>query len=183
MNDFLPIFLQIFLVVIALAIIFHDNQFTIIILMSVFSLIAATLYMLNQAPDVAIAEVAINAAIIPLIYVIAISRQRELIVLDTLHHGQNLSIDSMQGEIYVFLRQFAKKNRLKINLCCDLTIHEKTLFDDMNIDLIIYQNEDNPSHYILKGKSSSVLLTSLQQAKASYSNIALEVFKEEVHYD
>jgi hypothetical protein len=53
----------------------------------------------------------------------------------------------------------------------------------MNIDLIIYQNEDNPSHYILKGKSSSVLLTSLQQAKASYSNIALEVFKEEVHYD
>lgn len=183
MNEFLPLFLQIILIAVSITIIFHRNQFTIIILMSVFSLIVATLYMLNQAPDVAIAEVAINAAIIPLIYVIAISRQRELIVLDTLHHGQTISIDTMQGEIYDFLRQFAKKHRLKINLCCDLTIHEKTLFDDMNIDLIIYQNEDNPSHYILKGKSSSVLLNSLKKAKEDYANIALEVFNEEVHYD
>lgn len=183
MNDLLLLFLQVLLVLVALAIIFHQNQFTIIILMSVFSLIVATLYMLNYAPDVAIAEVAINAAIIPLIYVIAISRQRELIVLDTLHHGQNLSIETMQGEVYEFLRQFAKKQRLKINLCCDLTIHEKTLFDDMNIDLIIYQNEDNPSHYILKGKSSSVLLSSLHLAKKPYQNIALEVYKEEVYYD
>jgi uncharacterized MnhB-related membrane protein len=183
MNDLVAIFFQLMLIAVAIAIIFHQNQFTIIILMSVFSLIVATLYMLNQAPDVAIAEVAINAAIIPLIYVIAISRQRELIVLDTLHHGQNLSIDALQGEVYDFLKQFAKKNRLKINLCCDLTLHEKTLFDDMNIDLIIYQNEDNPSHYILKGKSSNVLLTSLEKAKQSYKNIALEVFKDEVHYD
>jgi uncharacterized MnhB-related membrane protein len=102
MNDLLAIFFQLMLIAVAIAIIFHQNQFTIIILMSVFSLIVATLYMLNQAPDVAIAEVAINAAIIPLIYVIAISRQRELIVLDTLHHGQNLSIDALQGEVYDF---------------------------------------------------------------------------------
>jgi uncharacterized MnhB-related membrane protein len=82
MNDWLGLLFQIFLIITALAVVFNKNHFTIIILMSVFSIVAATLYMINQAPDVAIAEAAINAAIIPLIYVIAISRQRELIVYD-----------------------------------------------------------------------------------------------------
>ena len=82
MDEFIPLSLQIVLIIIAIFIVLHKKNFTIIILISAFSLVAATLYTLNKAPDVAIAEVAIGSAIIPLIYVISISRQREFIILD-----------------------------------------------------------------------------------------------------
>jgi putative multicomponent Na+:H+ antiporter subunit B len=62
----IALLLQIILILVALFIVFHEKNFTIIVLISVFSLVAATLYTINQAPDVAIAEVAIGSAIIPL---------------------------------------------------------------------------------------------------------------------
>ena len=107
MNDIIPLIFQIFLVLTALSVVVSKNNFTIVILMSVFSLIAATLYMLNQAPDVAIAEVAINAAIIPLIYIIAISRQRELIIYDKLQHGDIDPTTQQKGDVYTYLYDFS----------------------------------------------------------------------------
>jgi putative multicomponent Na+:H+ antiporter subunit B len=86
MIDIIATTLQVFLIIIALTVIFHKQNFTIIIFISAFGLIAALLYAINQAPDVAIAEVAIGSAIIPLIYVISIARQREYIVLDRVNH-------------------------------------------------------------------------------------------------
>ena len=54
------------------------------------------MYALNQAPDVAIAEVAIGSAIIPLIYVISIARQREYIVLDRVDHDLSELTEKMR---------------------------------------------------------------------------------------
>jgi len=87
MIETIALILQILMIIIAIAIVLHKKNFTIIILIASFSLIAASLYIINKAPDVAIAEVAIGSAIIPLIYVISISRQREFIVLDKTRHG------------------------------------------------------------------------------------------------
>ena len=88
MQELIATVLQVLLIIIALTVIFHKENFTIIIYISAFGLIAAVLYAINQAPDVAIAEVAIGSAIIPLIYVISIARQREYIVLDRVDHDR-----------------------------------------------------------------------------------------------
>jgi uncharacterized MnhB-related membrane protein len=182
MNGWLGILLQIFLIITAIAVVFHKNHFTIIILMSVFSLIAATLYMINQAPDVAIAEVAINAAIIPLIYVIAISRQRELIVYDKLQHG---AIDPQQplvGEIYQYLEDFSNKHKLKLNICCDLVGNDQTVVRDLNVDILV-DLDAKQKQYILKGKSSNVLMKKMMKDLKGKTNVRFEMIEEGENLD
>lgn len=180
MNEMIGMLFQLFMIGVAIAVILQKNNFTIIILMSVYSLIAATLYTLNQAPDVAIAEVAINAAIIPLIYVIAISRQRELIVYDTLHHGDIGPLSNYSGDIYEYLYAFSKKHKLRLNLCCDLDGNEQTLMQEMNVDLIITQDSVN---YILKGKKNNVLMKKIVRDLQHHPTIKTELIEEGVHLD
>ncbi|MBP2027899.1 multicomponent Na+:H+ antiporter subunit B [Acetoanaerobium pronyense] len=67
-------FFHILLIIILLSIIFNDNNLYLILCSSIFSLICAILYYIYNAPDVALAEAAIGSAIIPVIYIIAISK-------------------------------------------------------------------------------------------------------------
>jgi putative multicomponent Na+:H+ antiporter subunit B len=182
MSEWLGILLQIFLIITAVAVVFHKNHFTIIILMSVFSLIAATLYTINQAPDVAIAEVAINAAIIPLIYVIAISRQRELIVYDKLQHGTIDPDQPLVGEIYQYLDTFSQKHKLKLNICCDLDGNDQAVFHDLNVDILV-DLDHHKKQYILKGKSSNVLMKRMMKDLKGKTNVRFEMLEEGENLD
>lgn len=182
MNEWLGILLQLFLIITAIAVVMHQNHFTIIILMSVFSIIAATLYTINQAPDVAIAEVAINAAIIPLIYVIAISRQRELIVFDKLHHGKSIANLKAAGDVYVYLDQFSQKHKLKLNLCHDLKASDKTVFQDLNVDVMV-DRDGTEGPYILKGKSSNVLMKKMMKDLKGNKSIHFHMIEEGENLD
>lgn len=182
MNEFIPLIFQIFLILTAFSVVVSKNNFTIVILMSVFSLIASTLYMLNQAPDVAIAEVAINAAIIPLIYVIAISRQRELIIYDKLQHGEIDPSTKQKGDVYAYLYEFSKKNKLKINICCDLEGSDTVVFKDLNVDVMIDRLQDNKG-YSLKGKSSNVLIKKMHRELKKSDFIEVILIEEGEHLD
>src|SRR5210317_459337 len=95
--EYISYALQGILIVLAIAIVLHKNNGTIIILIASFSLVTASLYIINRAPDVAIAEIAIGSAIIPLIYVISISRQREFIVLDKVMDDFIITDDKLSG--------------------------------------------------------------------------------------
>jgi putative multicomponent Na+:H+ antiporter subunit B len=177
MQDIVPLILQILLIVIALAIVLHEKNFTIIILIASFGLIAATLYAINKAPDVAIAEVAIGSAIIPLIYVISISRQREFIVLDRSRHGFIDPNEKLEGEVYDLLDQFVETYDLRINVCCDIEGSEFDLTNQLNVDLVI--NLDPVTNkYILKGKDSNVLMKRLKELTVKHPHIEVEVFKD-----
>ncbi len=182
MNEWLGILLQVFLIITAIAVVMHQNHFTIIILMSVFSIIAATLYTVNQAPDVAIAEVAINAAIIPLIYVIAISRQRELIVFDKLHHGQTKTNQKFEGDVYLYLERFSKKHKLKLNFCHDLKVSDKVIFQDLNVDVLI-DRDQHTKQYVLKGKSSNVLMKKMMKDLKTNQNVRFAMVEEGENLD
>lgn len=182
MNEWLGILLQLFLIVTAVAVILHKNHFTIIILMSVFSIIAATLYTINQAPDVAIAEVAINAAIIPLIYVIAISRQRELIVFDKLHSPSKNDQSKLVGEVYVYLEQFSQKHKLKMNICHDLNAPDQVVFQDLNVDVLVDKDPAN-GQYILKGKSSNVLMKKMLKDLKNHQHVRFVMMEEGENLD
>ena len=181
-QTWMGILLQIFLIMTAIAVVIHKNPFTIIILMSVFSIIVATLFTINQAPDVAIAEVAINAAIIPLIYVIAISRQRELIVYDKLHHGTIDPNQPLVGEIYEYLDSFSQKHKLKLNMCCDLDGNDQTVFKDLNVDVLVDLDRDK-KQYILKGKRSNVLMKKMMKDLKGKTNIRFEMLEEGEYLD
>ncbi len=71
-------FFHILLIIILVAIILSNENLKIIIYSSVFSLICAILYFLYSAPDVALAEAAIGSAIVPLIYIISISKHSKV---------------------------------------------------------------------------------------------------------
>jgi putative multicomponent Na+:H+ antiporter subunit B len=177
MQDIVPLILQILLIIIALAIVLHEKNFTIIILISAFGLIAATLYAINKAPDVAIAEVAIGSAIIPLIYVISISRQREFIVLDRSRHGFIDPNEKLEGEVYELLDEFIKTYDLRINVCSDIEGSEFDLTNQLNVDLVIsYDTLKNK--YVLKGKESNILMKRLKDLTALHPHIEVEVFKD-----
>jgi uncharacterized MnhB-related membrane protein len=176
MIDVIATTLQIFLIVIALTVIFHKQNFTIIIFISAFGLIAALLYAINQAPDVAIAEVAIGSAIIPLIYVISIARQREYIVLDRVNHD-DFEFNEENAKVYELLNQFVLDHDLKLNLCSNIPGDEYTLTDELNVDLII-SFDSKKKTFVLKGKKSSILIDHLKEASKELSFVEVVGLKD-----
>ncbi len=175
--------MQIVLIIIAIAIVLHNNNRTIIILVASFSLTTASLYVINNAPDVAIAEVAIGAAIIPLIYVISISRQREFIVLDRAMDDFIIQDGKLTGMGYVFLKRFTEYYHLELNICnepglCDPAAGpDQVLCEKTNIDLIVTKDEES-GKYVLKGKESSLLMQKLADMAVEYDDIEVKTFKD-----
>ncbi len=176
MNEIIAFVLQILLIIIAISIVLHKENFTIIILIASFGLVAATLYALNQAPDVAIAEVAIGSAIIPLIYVISISRQREFIVLDRVNHD-NFELDEENIQIYELLTSFVETYDLKLNVTAGIEGSDEDLTRELNVDLIISYNDER-KRFELKGKSSSILMVRLKELCQDYPFIRVIGLKE-----
>lgn len=175
--------LQILLIIIAIAIVVHKNNGTIIILITTFSLVTASLYVINNAPDVAIAEVAIGSAIIPLIYVISISRQREFIVLDRAMDDFIRKTFDHEGDGYRLLRDFSEYYKLELNISNDPELcsynpdKDQIICEKTNVDLII-QKDEKTGDYLLKGKNSSVLMHKLEELAMEYENIKVIRFKD-----
>lgn len=70
-------FFHALLILILLIIISTEDNLKVVIYVSMFSVISGILYYLYSAPDVALAEVAIGSAIVPLIYIISISKHNK----------------------------------------------------------------------------------------------------------
>ena len=69
------------LLIAALMTLITENNFRLILYFAAFSLTAAGLYMLLKAPDIALAEIAVGCAFVPLIYTIAVMKQTTLNVV------------------------------------------------------------------------------------------------------
>ena len=176
--------LQALLIMIAFAIVIHKNNGTIVILIASFSLVTASLYVINNAPDVAIAEVAIGSAIIPLIYVISISRQREFIVLDKAMDDFIIHDNTFTGVGYILLKRFSDFYHLELNITNDPMYYKDTVSRDQvlteqtNVDLIITKDPQKEDGYVLKGKASNILMSKLEEMVKDYDNIRLIKFKD-----
>ncbi len=181
--DYTAYALQFLLIFIAIAIVLHKNNGTIIILIASFSLVTASLYVINNAPDVAIAEVAIGSAIIPLIYVISISRQREFIVLDKAMDDFIISDNQFTGVGYVLLKRFSDFYHLELNITNDPLLcrlgegKDQILCEETNVDLIVTK-DPTTNEYVLKGKASNILMQKLEQMTKDYHNIKVIKFKD-----
>lgn len=169
--------MQFLLIALALAIVLNKNNGTIIIFIATFSLVTASLYILNNAPDVAIAEVAIGSAIIPLIYIISISRQREYIVLDRVNDEFIYVDGELQGEGYLILQELATYYKLTLNFTNDIIGDDRILFEQGNIDLIVARDE-RTGKYIFRGKQSNIIMTRLEKMIKDHPRIVLEKYKD-----
>jgi putative multicomponent Na+:H+ antiporter subunit B len=158
--------LQILLILIALAMVISNNNRTIVIFLAVFSLFSASLYYFNHAPDVALAEVAIGSAIMPLIYIISIAKQREFIVVD---HTEDAYF-SYNGEGYKLLKEFTYHYRLKLIITTKIKGDVTGIFRRSNIDLIIDRSDQI---YQLKGNRTSILLNKLEAMTKDYDQIKI----------
>lgn len=146
--------LMILLLLVTLFIVIEKNNNRIIIYFSVFSLIAASLYFYNHAPDVALAEIAVGSAFIPLIFLITISKQRTFTVM----------MNSDKTFIYLdLLNQFCKDENLKLKI-----VNEKDVYNDeaksihgafrrQDIDVIIDYNSKK-KRYDMTCKESNILI-------------------------
>ncbi|MFW6298812.1 MAG: Na(+)/H(+) antiporter subunit B [Bacillota bacterium] len=180
--------LQLMLIGLALAIILHKNNGTVIILIASFSLVTASLYIINSAPDVAIAEVAIGSVIIPLIYVISISRQREFIVIDKAQDDFLRHDDFKTGLGYQFLKRFTDFYHLELNLSDDSPLcyiddaTDQVMCEETNVDLFITKDEKT-GKYLFKGQASSLLMTKLETMAEPYDDIVVKTFADRDNHE
>lgn len=161
-----------FLLIIILAIIFSQSNVRAIIMLSVFSMISAMAYYLYQAPDVAMAELAIGAAIVPLIYVISIARQKKYIVID---NTMDLFLDpGMTG--YMLLADFCNQQNLDLVILKEAPDKNNFLLSSRDIDLIVELDRDpsipkdqpcdkpaSDKRYVMLGSKSNFVFSALKE--------------------
>lgn len=179
MNIMIEGILQLLLIIIAIAIIKNKNNIKLAVFFSLFSLITAVLYYLNKAPDVALAEVAIGSAIMPLILIVSISRQREFVVIN---HTEDDFLDSESGAGYELLMDFTKHYNLKLKIHNIELDNLKGIFRSRNVDLIVDKSESEDK-YLLKGKGSTVLMNKLEQMIEDIPDIDIIKISEDETYD
>ncbi|MDW7669185.1 MAG: DUF4040 domain-containing protein [Bacillota bacterium] len=166
-------FIQVLLIIITIALVANKNNTVVAILFSISSLFLALLYFFNKAPDVALAEIAVGSAIMPLILIISISKQKEYVVIT---HVKDDFINSLTGEGRKVLQDFADNNNLELKIYDRDIDNIKGIFRERNVDLIIDRSDDNKTYY-LRGKKSSLLINKLENKVKNLENI--KIIKEE----
>ncbi|MDM8534066.1 DUF4040 domain-containing protein [Clostridiaceae bacterium HSG29] len=164
----IKIFFHILSMIIAIYIIKTDDYLNAIITYTVFSLFSAVIYFLNYGPDVAIAEIAISSAIVPLIFIIAVSKQNEYVVIGEVFMG-----DSTEKEEYILqiLKEFTKKNNLKLKIERDSKyLYMSGVFREVNVDLSIETLKNDKGYYFI-GKDSSNLMAKMEIFVEKYKDV------------
>ena len=148
-----------------------DNNFRLILYFAAFSLTAAGLYMLLHAPDIALAEIAVGCAFVPLIYTIAIMKQTTLNVVlkpaKVMPDGQEICLMTPQ-RLEAFMeeiRRFCELYGLEARLLGGLEGRETTvagIFRPSSPDLLI--SYDSVRDLIrVEGNESNSLIESLER--------------------
>lgn len=170
---------QVFLIIILLVLVASSDGVLIAILFSLFSLFVSMLFVLNHAPDVAMAEIAIGSAIMPLILIISISKQKEFLVDDRVGDGFASNEDR---EGYRLLMRFTKHYNLNLKICrngmCDIS----GVFRKDHVDLIVEKAFDGEK-YLFKGKKSSILMNRLEMVAKEFPQISVVSIEESEEYD
>jgi len=164
----IKIFFHVLSIIIAIYIINTKDYLNAIITYTVFSLFSAVIYFLNYGPDVAIAEIAISSAIVPLIFIIAVSKQNEYVVIgDVFISGS----DEKQEYILKILNEFTKMNNLKLKIEKDSKyLYMSGVFREVNVDLSIETLKDDKGYYFI-GKDSSDLTIKMEKYIEKYENV------------
>lgn len=179
MNIIIGNLMQLLLIIITIFIIRSKNNIKLVVFFLFFSLITAILYYLNKAPDVALAEIAIGSAIMPLIFIVSISRQREFVVIN---HTEDDFLDIEDGPGYELLMDFTKHYNLNLKIYDIELDNLKGVFRSRNVDLIVEKSQSE-NKYFLKGKESTILMNRLEYLVKNRPDIDIVKVSEVETYD
>jgi len=164
----IKIFFHILAMIIAIYIINTKDYLNAIITYTVFSLFSAVIYFLNYGPDVAIAEIAISSAIVPLIFIIAVSKQNEYVVIGDIFIGNSIE---KKEYILKILNEFTKMNNLKLRIESDSKyLYMSGVFREVNVDLSVETLGNDKGYYFI-GKGSSDLMAKMEKYVEKYKDV------------
>lgn len=166
----LEIILCILLLIIAINIVSTHNNLYLIVYFSAFSFITACIYFVSKAPDLALAEIAVGCAFIPLIYTIAISKQKRFTVLFfTGNIPETKEMSNVNTDLTLLLNRFANHYKIKIDkrdISSVFKSNIKSIVKPGNADLIVtYDTYSNC--FIIKGIVTNIMLNTLEQMNHS----------------
>lgn len=169
--------LLILMLLIVSALYFVQNNYLLILYASLFSFAAACLYFVCAAPDLALAEIAIGCAFIPLIFTIAIMRQNTFtVVFFSKEGGQAYCDPEILIEFMAVAEIFCEKHRLKLKFVMHPNSYEpsvKGIFRLGNTDLIAnYFEEANLLN--IWGNMGNKLIPELVEALVAHPHIQFE---------
>ena len=160
-------FLLVLFLIFSIAIVFEKNNLKVIIFFSLFSFIAASIYFVNMAFDIALAEIAVGCALIPFIYVITISKQKKFTVYfynETFYH-ETIDTGYIVEEFEKLMEEFCNIYELKLNLVTRVEKYNPTIhgiFRAGNIDLIVTFNLEDKFLNVI-GNRSNMMISKLER--------------------
>jgi len=172
----------IIILILAVAVVMTKNNLYLIMYFSVFSFSAAAAYFILKAPDIALAEVAIGCAFVPLIFLITVGKQKVFTVIffdgAVGDHG-SLDFNTIR-RFYIVLDRFCLDYGLDLNLINRPTKYNTTVhgvFRPGNTDLIcVFHPEQD---YIeVMGNASNIMLEHLEQRLHEDGQIEWERVKD-----
>lgn len=171
--------LQLLLILISVFIVISKDNLKIVIFFSTFSLVSASLYYFLRSPDLALAEVAIGSAIIPFIFIISISKQRQFLVISHINDEVHFLVNEKVGigKVSEILNDFTKHYNLKLVINHSKYDQLHGIFRSRNVDLVI-EKCPHSSKYLFKGKKSSILMNKLEQMTKHDNEIVIVKIEE-----
>lgn len=171
-----PILLCI-LVILTILLVREENNLYLIMYFSIFSFTAASVYFLNHALDIALAEIAVGCAFVPLIYLITVSKQNTFTVLidNEFLHGDSYKDHDLYKKLTFLLEDFCKYYTLELKIVTKHVRYYPTVqgvFRPGNIDLIASLDEEN-NHLVITGNQSNIMIPRLDKMTRKYKNIDL----------
>ncbi|MEA3423071.1 MAG: DUF4040 domain-containing protein [Bacillota bacterium] len=136
MEYIVIITLLIIQIILIISIMYQKDLYFNVLYLMMASLIAAVLYTIFNAPDIALAEIAVGCALIPFVYIIAITKQKSFFILDEIE-------DELSAKLIDDIRLLCKDEKLKIKMIAEKNIHNFELTDvfrKLNVDIIIKKN-------------------------------------------
>lgn len=113
-----------------------------VICLSVFSLVCSIVYLLLNAPDVAIAEATIGCTLSTILYLVALKKYRIFTVYYNCYFNDEIHLASLQKErdqIHRILRDFATSQELQLDLINTATSFTK-LKESATCDVVIFHS-------------------------------------------
>lgn len=171
---------------IALLMIREENDTNLIILFFLFSFNAACLYMINSAPDIALAEVAVGCAFIPLVFIIAIMRQNTFTVAFFAGEGTQSYCDPEVLIMFMaLLEEFCDAYELKPKLITHPIKYKPAMggiFRPGNIDILAdYDEKSGKLSLTVNGKNA--LISHLQSMVGQHERIFFKGSGDNIYED
>ncbi len=165
------------LIVLAVLVVREENNLYLIMFFSIFSFTTASVYFLNYALDIALAEIAVGCAFVPLIYLITVSKQNTFTVLIDNEFLQNTSYrdNDLYKKLIFLLEDFCRYYTLELKIVTKEVQYYPTVQGAIrpgNIDLIVSLDEVN-NHLVITGNQRNIMIPRLDKMTRKYKNIDL----------